>query len=284
MKSSEFKNDDCVKTLEENLSKQKSDIRKALPGERLEDVLTSALQCPVCLTRIIPPIPECTNGHQICFRCCSRVKNCPVCRGQNVAQENRFLVKIFERLDIRCKNAVNGCQIHKKGRYIVYHENVCEFAFRSCPLRATDKCKWEGFKSDLVHHCMREHADMISSESENRWELRGFKNQKRPQFNLLYAHDVVFRCGWERYGLSKRFSVNHIVDENDPTSYTFDLKIVKPGTDIVFMVSSGVCFPVSNFRFISVTTSYIVLSKKNILDFCDINGNLSYIIKINKNV
>nr|XP_023020646.1 uncharacterized protein LOC111509187 [Leptinotarsa decemlineata] len=235
MESDAFENVGYVKTVEESLSRRGADIGKDSPGEFLEEVFASALECPICLTQILPPIRACHNGHQICTACFYRIDDCPVCRGPKMLQTNTFLNQIIKRLDVRCKNASNGCQITRKGGSIICHELVCGFGFKSCPLKMTVECRWRGLKSDFVDHCVKQHAGMISLKSENSWDLRNFKEEHRPQFNLLYVHGVIFRCGWERHGLSRRFSVNHIRDRKNATTYTFELNIVHPGSDDIFI-------------------------------------------------
>lgn len=42
--------------------------------------ILAALECPVCLDTIPPPVIQCMNGHLVCFKCRSRSEKCPVCR------------------------------------------------------------------------------------------------------------------------------------------------------------------------------------------------------------
>ncbi|XP_074028616.1 uncharacterized protein isoform X2 [Leptinotarsa decemlineata] len=85
-----------VKTVEEGLSRRRADTGKDSSEEFLEDVFASALECPICLTQILPPIGACHNGHQICSACFYRIEDCPVCRGPKMLQTNTFLDQIIE--------------------------------------------------------------------------------------------------------------------------------------------------------------------------------------------
>lgn len=42
--------------------------------------ILGALECPVCLDTIPPPVMHCQNGHLVCAKCRSRSEKCPVCR------------------------------------------------------------------------------------------------------------------------------------------------------------------------------------------------------------
>lgn len=42
--------------------------------------ILAALECPVCLDTIPPPVIQCLNGHLVCMKCRVRADKCPVCR------------------------------------------------------------------------------------------------------------------------------------------------------------------------------------------------------------
>lgn len=42
--------------------------------------ILAALECPVCLDTIPPPVLQCQNGHLLCIRCRARSERCPICR------------------------------------------------------------------------------------------------------------------------------------------------------------------------------------------------------------
>lgn len=42
--------------------------------------ILAALECPICLDTIPPPVVQCTNGHLVCITCRARAEKCPICR------------------------------------------------------------------------------------------------------------------------------------------------------------------------------------------------------------
>ncbi|XP_037028688.1 uncharacterized protein LOC119068928 [Bradysia coprophila] len=42
--------------------------------------ILAALECPICLDTIPPPVIQCMNGHLICLKCRIRADKCPICR------------------------------------------------------------------------------------------------------------------------------------------------------------------------------------------------------------
>lgn len=42
--------------------------------------ILAALECPICLDTIPPPVLTCPNGHLICATCRQRAERCPICR------------------------------------------------------------------------------------------------------------------------------------------------------------------------------------------------------------
>ena len=69
---------------------------------QLEEVMTRALECPVCWMVMKANIFQCANGHLICRTCYLRreMKNCPVCRK-----------KYNKRAPVRCLFANQMAQI-----------------------------------------------------------------------------------------------------------------------------------------------------------------------------
>ena len=95
--------------------------------EAHEEMLDS-LECPVCLSYMMPPFNQCCNGHIICKECEPAMsRKCPVCRA-NLAScgRNLLMEKVVATLHIDCPN---DC-----GAKVSYLESK-EHVDISCPLR-----------------------------------------------------------------------------------------------------------------------------------------------------
>ncbi|XP_074031034.1 uncharacterized protein isoform X2 [Leptinotarsa decemlineata] len=268
------------RTVEEGPSKPKAGGGKNSSGELLEDIVASTLECPVCLTRILPPITECHNGHRICIDCYHRIENCPVCRGPKCLGTNEFLMQIFDKLEISCKNSGNGCHIRQKGPSIVDHEMSCAFVFEPCPLTNGHGCKWIGLQTDLIDHCKINHSDVISLKSESEWKTYNF-NPHLKYFHLIYVHGVLFKCCWQMFKGLKIFYLKHL-NIGSVKRYNFDMKILMTERGCVAHLSGGFSHPVKSLSIPITTRSYIRINQSIIPNLCDSDGFLSYAVTINE--
>lgn len=60
--------------------------------------ILAALECPICLDTIPPPVIQCMNGHLICLKCRIRADKCPICRqrystGRSLIAEQVFIIE-----------------------------------------------------------------------------------------------------------------------------------------------------------------------------------------------
>ena len=70
--------------------------------------LLKQLECPVCLSTMMPPIRQCLNGHTVCSDCSISMDKCPICRvAGSPAIRNLALEQMAGALSIRC--AHEGC-------------------------------------------------------------------------------------------------------------------------------------------------------------------------------
>jgi len=113
--------------------KQQSEalVKHDISAEELETLL----ECPVCLQ--VPrdfPIPQCPSGHIICKSCRGRVTSCPTCRTVlNIDLTNNVAVKMIEKIPLKCKFSVFGCEVRKLLAELTKHEVECLERTIKCP-------------------------------------------------------------------------------------------------------------------------------------------------------
>lgn len=116
--------------------------------------LGSSLDCPVCLSQLLPPIFQCRSGHVICSDCAEKVNLCPSCRCA-FSKNNRLrclaLESVIEQLAMPC--SFSDCDevipyLHKPE-----HEKICNYRAIGCnELFRTSSCVWRESVTELKEH------------------------------------------------------------------------------------------------------------------------------------
>lgn len=60
--------------------------------------IVAALECPVCLDTIPPPVFQCQNGHLVCSRCRVRSDKCAVCREKYTLGRSLLAEQVFQSI------------------------------------------------------------------------------------------------------------------------------------------------------------------------------------------
>ena len=94
--------------------------------EKLQEVFKS-LECPVCFNYMVPPITQCSNGHNICHTCKLRLQHCPTCRGDFVDVRNKLLERLYESFVHPCRYQGSGCARILALRTQEEHEKKCRY-------------------------------------------------------------------------------------------------------------------------------------------------------------
>lgn len=165
-----------------------------------ENPILCALECPVCNEHMAPPIRQCIRGHSFCNRCFERVEFCPVCRSHKDPDARCWaLEKIYEIIEIPCKNAYVGCLVRCKGEDIQHHVNECSYKIRSCPFKHYDECTWSSFSSNLEEHLNLNHSRNFYKNSWQVFVARNFKGMNTYQYIyiVIHAYDEFFRITWD---------------------------------------------------------------------------------------
>ena len=122
-------------------------------------VLLSLLECPVCYNTMLPPIRQCSEGHNFCDKCCQRLMNsshdsarkCPSCRARlrcPVSRARNLEVWATESaVEIECDHA--PCKERFPYGRFAEHKATCIGQTVQCPKRC---CAWRGEPSSLAVH------------------------------------------------------------------------------------------------------------------------------------
>ena len=95
--------------------------------------LLKQLECPVCLSTMMPPIRQCANGHTICDKCSQTpaCTHCPVCRiDAKPYPRNLALEQMAADLPIKC--AHSACSVTVKYGDHADHLKKCSYRPLHC--------------------------------------------------------------------------------------------------------------------------------------------------------
>lgn len=71
-----------------------------LQASQISKSLLDALECPVCLEYMTPPITMCSSGHSVCQACRPRLTRCPTCRRPLLGIRNYALEHLARDLQL----------------------------------------------------------------------------------------------------------------------------------------------------------------------------------------
>jgi hypothetical protein len=77
-------------------------LYEAIPvqASQISKSLLDALECPVCLEYMTPPITMCSSGHSLCQACRPRLTRCPTCRRPLLGIRNYALEHLARDLQL----------------------------------------------------------------------------------------------------------------------------------------------------------------------------------------
>ena len=156
----------------------------------LSEDLLGALECPVCMEYMVPPISLCESGHSICVQCRPQLPVCPTCRKPFLAKtRNIALESIADELDYPCRN--DGCFEIFPVQIITQHEAVCPHRPFDCPLSQGAHCVWKGPLGLVKKHVMEVHRRYMRVGAESTSVLNNVSDT--PGYSLvIFAFEEVF--------------------------------------------------------------------------------------------
>nr|CAD7432578.1 unnamed protein product [Timema monikensis] len=111
----------------------------------LSEILLNALECPVCMEYMVPPIVLCESGHNICDQCRPKLPFCPACRRPFLEARNIALETLAQGLRYPCRNRHLGCPEVYPMALISKHHLMCQHRPYECPLKVPGRCSWKEY-------------------------------------------------------------------------------------------------------------------------------------------
>ena len=126
------------------------------------------LKCPVCVEYMVPPIPMCQNGHNICNTCRQKVNQCPTCKEEFSQSRCWLLENVVQKIKFRCQYYKEGCEFVSTSQFIKSHEADCPHRPFNCPFAVvvTKNSCWSGHVSGMWDHILCEHTAFAVPEAE----------------------------------------------------------------------------------------------------------------------
>ncbi|XP_023214808.1 E3 ubiquitin-protein ligase SIAH1B-like [Centruroides sculpturatus] len=131
----------------------------------MEAALISLLNCPICYTRVRPPVYQCTNGHIVCADCRPRITNCHTCREPLGHIRSLIAEQIAGTIQAPCEFQPFGCPELLQEDNRRTHEESCNFRPLLCPFRSAN-CLWEGAHSFLRQHINASHPQVPTIQKD----------------------------------------------------------------------------------------------------------------------
>jgi E3 ubiquitin-protein ligase SIAH1 len=130
-----------------------------MDNSELYHLILKAIECPVCLQYMKPPITVCENGHNICLKCKSNLNTCPTCRQEFVELRSRSLESLARNVMYPCNNKNDGCPEVRPMYLISEYEAICCFRNYTSPFSKIPNlsCVQYCHLDDLKKHVLTDH-------------------------------------------------------------------------------------------------------------------------------
>jgi hypothetical protein len=185
--------------------------------------LLNALECPVCMEYMTPPIFLCENGHSICSHCRPQLPLCPTCRRHFLSNaRNVGLESIAVELDYPCRNS--GCDEVLPLEEITQHQAVCPHRPFECPLVHGSHCAWKGPHSLIKKHVMESHVRYVREGSQSVSILNDVSST--PGYSMvIFAFGQVFLQKCRMQDCQFYSAVQYIGPKENASKYRFEFEL-----------------------------------------------------------
>ncbi|PNF19731.1 hypothetical protein B7P43_G14772 [Cryptotermes secundus] len=189
---------------------------EAFPAEasQISKSVQDALECPVCLEYMTPPITMCSSGHSVCQACRPRMTSCPTCRRPLLGIRNYALELLARELQLppRPADAPQATCL-----------DTCPYEPEyGCPL----ECSWTGRHSELGKHLSERHSDKIlegTGGQSCRWDLPLSVKDTR----VIFAFGKVFLYQQRLHTIKRVFYivVQYVGPEEEASRFKYEVEL-----------------------------------------------------------
>jgi E3 ubiquitin-protein ligase SIAH1 len=189
----------------------------------LGEELLGALECPVCMEYMVPPISLCESGHSICDQCRPQLPVCPSCRKPFLANTRNIALEcIADELDYPCRN--DGCFEIYPLQIITQHEAVCPHRPFDCPLSHCAHCVWKGPLNLMKKHVTEAHRRYMRVGAESTSVLNNVSNT--PGYSLvIFAFEEVFLQKSRLHEKKFYSAVQYIGPKENASKYRYEFQL-----------------------------------------------------------
>lgn len=114
--------------------------------------IVEQFKCPGCFEFMIPPFPQCADGHNVCAKCFYNVQSCAICEADLCLFSSNLLIKMYNLLTFPCP--YEDCDEMVLGKIMQNHLKRCGCRIVSCNL-----CSWSGKVENVEDHVTTEHHE-----------------------------------------------------------------------------------------------------------------------------
>lgn len=163
-----------------------------------------------------------------------------------------------------------------------------EIDIRPCPLRFIALCKWSGPSEnphDMILHCLQEHSKNIFLSDTQKFLVTKFSELiPRKYFIIFCEHSNMFRFTWDLdvpMG-SMRFGIYFLYDFGLDLQYVYEIDFLYGRKKMIKL--KGPCYYLPDEEEMFLKKIYFTLPFDLVKKYCNSEGNLTFSVKISKDV
>ncbi|XP_060525075.1 uncharacterized protein LOC132701291 [Cylas formicarius] len=137
--------------------------------------------------------------------------------------QNTAIEELVSSLNYPCRYRENGCEYYCSSSDLLYHEDICIFRSKRCPMWSVCNCTWEGFLTEFVGHFLNYHGEHVIKFDCNLFYL-DVSMAEEEVIKLLVTKNIILLLKMQ-LSIEKNklyYVVCHVKD--DGTTYDYSVK------------------------------------------------------------